>query len=250
MTKPWKIITHDGQFHADEVLAIALISEMLGNIPVERTRTISQEDRDNPEIWIIDVGGEFDPFRGLFDHHHDPKLSASCVLILNHLMYVDVIDIHLHAELENNFRVVSDIDTNGPSIYTGWQVNSLIKSFNSLEGGFGLAWTTMQNYIAYARDTVEKTHSSQKIWDNAEEISLHIKYVEEFPIHWKRYEEHPFLIYKDGDKYKVLSRDSDEFPIVGTGKEEFLHNARFIAVFSNKEDAVECAVKSEFNIYG
>lgn len=249
MTKPKKIITHDGQFHCDEVLAIALIHEMIGNVPVERTRTISQEDKDDPEVWIIDVGGEFDPFRGLFDHHHDPELSASCVLILNYLMYVDVVDIHLHAELENNFRVVSDIDTNGPSIYTGWQVNSLIKSFNSFNGGFEMALDVCRLYIQYAKDTVEKMHSSQKIWDNAENISAYIKYVEEFPIHWKRYEEHPFLIYKDGDKYKVLSRDSNWFPIIGTGKEEFLHNAKFIAVFSNKEDAVECAQRSTSNIF-
>ena len=249
MMKPMKIITHDGQFHCDEVLAIALIHEMLGNVPVERTRTISTEDRENPRVWIVDVGGEYDPSRGLFDHHHNPQLPASCVLVLNHLYENDVIHPHLLVELQGNFNVVSEIDINGPTQYNGWQVNSLIKGFNSLEGGFGLAWTTLQNYIAYAKDTVEKMHMSQQIWDNAEEISLHIKYVEEFPIHWKRYEEHPFLIFKDGDKYKVLSRDSNEFPITGTGREEFIHNAKFIAVFSNKEDAVECAQRSASNIF-
>ena len=249
MTKPWKIITHDGQFHCDEVLAIALIFETLGNVPVERTRTISEQDRNDPDVWIIDVGGEYDPSRGLFDHHPDSKLPASCVLILNHLYEKDVIHPHLLVELQGNFNVVSEIDINGPTQYNGWQVNSLIKGFNSLGGGFFKAVEILQGYIAYAKDTVEKMHMSQEIWDNAEEISLYIKYVEEFPIHWKRYEEQPFLIYKDGDKYKVLSRDSNLFPITGTGKEEFPHNARFIAVFSNKEDAVECAQRSASNIF-
>src|SRR5258708_5018051 len=62
-----RIITHSGHFQPDEVFAVATLSILLeGDYELVRTR--------DPQIfpsgdYIVDVGGEYDPARGRFDHH-------------------------------------------------------------------------------------------------------------------------------------------------------------------------------------
>lgn len=56
-----KIITHNGKFHADEVLGVAIVQEIYPDAKVVRTRNIQHVDADTI---CIDVGG------GEFDHHH------------------------------------------------------------------------------------------------------------------------------------------------------------------------------------
>ncbi|OIP64456.1 hypothetical protein AUK15_03240 [Candidatus Nomurabacteria bacterium CG2_30_43_9] len=64
-----KIITHSGNFHTDEVFACAILSILNdGKVVIKRSR-----DKD---VWatgdyVVDVGGEYDPSRGLFDHHQE-----------------------------------------------------------------------------------------------------------------------------------------------------------------------------------
>jgi len=58
--------THNGRFHADEVLACALLTEIKPHIKIIRTR--------NPEQLkvcdiVVDVGGVYDPGILRFDHH-------------------------------------------------------------------------------------------------------------------------------------------------------------------------------------
>ncbi len=59
--------THSGGFHADDVLALALIREFRDrDAVVVRTRDLAVLARCDV---VFDVGGEFDPARGRFDHH-------------------------------------------------------------------------------------------------------------------------------------------------------------------------------------
>ncbi|KUJ71855.1 MYG1 family protein [Thiomicrospira sp. WB1] len=61
------IVTHSGRFHADEVFALAMLKR-LDNRPVVRSRdpeVIRQADL------VLDVGAEYDPDRGRFDHHQN-----------------------------------------------------------------------------------------------------------------------------------------------------------------------------------
>ncbi|MBI5851270.1 MAG: MYG1 family protein [Planctomycetes bacterium] len=59
--------THSGGFHADDVLALALIREFLDrDASIVRTRDLALLARCDV---VFDVGGEFDPSRGRFDHH-------------------------------------------------------------------------------------------------------------------------------------------------------------------------------------
>lgn len=61
------IVTHSGNFHADEVFACATLSILFkGDVEIKRSR--------EPEVWatgdlVVDVGGEYDAMRNRFDHH-------------------------------------------------------------------------------------------------------------------------------------------------------------------------------------
>jgi uncharacterized UPF0160 family protein len=80
--KTLRVVTHSGPFHADEAFACALLRIFLGQtLELVRTRDpaiISRADL------VLDVGGEYDPRRGRFDHHqrtyHGPLSSAGMVL--------------------------------------------------------------------------------------------------------------------------------------------------------------------------
>lgn len=63
---PMKLVTHDGSFHYDEVLATAVLLEIYPDAEVIRTRV--DEIIKTGDI-VYDVGGEFDPSKNRFDHH-------------------------------------------------------------------------------------------------------------------------------------------------------------------------------------
>jgi uncharacterized UPF0160 family protein len=62
------IITHSGNFHADDVCAVATLQLYYGteNIQVIRTRDVAIIQTGDI---VLDVGGVYDPERGRFDHH-------------------------------------------------------------------------------------------------------------------------------------------------------------------------------------
>lgn len=246
-----KIITHNGLFHADEVFAIALINHLNGSsVTVERKRVISAEEFQDPQTWVIDVGLKYETELNNLDHHQDSKLEAACMLVLDHLFNNSHCSHEFYQELKESFLAISQIDRNGFDGMDGFQVNSLIKSFNNLPNGFELAINVAESYIKACQDTVNKAYDSMEIWNRGIQPIPGVKVCNEFPIHWKRYYDSQFLVAPDmtGSKWNVHSVDSSKFPVLSTGKEEFLHAGRFIAAFATKEEAIACAVHSATGI--
>lgn len=71
---PFNIVTHGGAFHADDAMGTAILRLLNPAAPVTRSR--------DPEVWrhadfLVDVGGEWDPSSGRFDHHHAGFLSQA-----------------------------------------------------------------------------------------------------------------------------------------------------------------------------
>jgi uncharacterized UPF0160 family protein len=58
-----KIATHPGNFHADDVFAVAVLQLVHGSVDVVRTREPVDADIR------VDIGGRSDPATGDFDHH-------------------------------------------------------------------------------------------------------------------------------------------------------------------------------------
>ena len=243
--KPNRIITHDGMFHADEVFAIAMVHTFVGPTVVFRTRNISEEDMNDPGVWVIDVGKDLNPAKRNFDHHQDGRISASCVLILDFLVQQGVIDADLEEELRSDMTAVSDIDRNG---YTngasGFQVNGLIKSLNALSNGFDTALDICCKYMAAAYLSSLKAQKSHKIWANGFSPCEKVRQCSEYPVKWKKYPDACILVYPDKGRYNVVSKDSNEYPLVNVGRPHFFHASNFFAVFDREIEAVNCAMAS------
>ncbi|MEM6915847.1 MAG: MYG1 family protein [Verrucomicrobiota bacterium] len=77
------ILTHPGSAHKDDLLACCLLVAK-HEVPVWR-REPEESDLTDPEIAVVDVGGEHEPKRSNFDHHqfprdHEPICALSLVL--------------------------------------------------------------------------------------------------------------------------------------------------------------------------
>jgi len=60
------IVTHNGNFHADDVFSIAAFKSILPSFKLIRTRDLALIAKADI---VIDVGGEYDPDTDRFDHH-------------------------------------------------------------------------------------------------------------------------------------------------------------------------------------
>ncbi|MDX2368709.1 MAG: MYG1 family protein [Colwellia sp.] len=60
------IATHNGNFHADDVFSIAALKSIFPSFNLIRTRDLALIDKADI---VIDVGGEYNPDTGRFDHH-------------------------------------------------------------------------------------------------------------------------------------------------------------------------------------
>jgi uncharacterized UPF0160 family protein len=60
------IATHNGNFHADDVFSIAALKRIFPSFKLIRTRDLALIAKADI---VIDVGGEYDPDAGRFDHH-------------------------------------------------------------------------------------------------------------------------------------------------------------------------------------
>jgi uncharacterized UPF0160 family protein len=63
---PFTLVTHNGKFHPDEVVAVSLLN--LFGFKYNLTRTRNQEKIERADL-SIDVGGAYSPTGGQFDHH-------------------------------------------------------------------------------------------------------------------------------------------------------------------------------------
>ena len=91
------IITHDGRIYADDAIAMAILKEFIGDMPVTRTRNVGQRELENPSFWVVDVGSVHDSVNRCFDQHQDSEKPSSCVLVTDYLNLVGVIVDGLHA---------------------------------------------------------------------------------------------------------------------------------------------------------
>lgn len=240
-----KIITHDGMFHADEIFAIALLHQVLGECPVERKRNISAEELQDPDIWVLDVGRTHDAELHNFDHHQDRILKATNTMVRDALLDEAKISSNQYLEIYDVFEAISEIDRNGYAGVNGFQVNSLIRSFNYLKNGFDLAVEVARNYIRACFNTVDQEKDSRRIYDaGIVHLDGMIRECTGYPIHWKRYNDARILVFQDKTRWKVISIDSTRYPLLSTEKEEFLHDQKFMATFLKREEALECAILS------
>lgn len=63
------LITHSGPFHADELLSFVLLSDLLGDTKLVRTRDEAIIGSAGEDAIVFDVGGIYDAAARRYDHH-------------------------------------------------------------------------------------------------------------------------------------------------------------------------------------
>jgi len=74
------VYTHSGTAHFDDLLSIALLVYRYPGITVYRVPSVESFEDDSI---YVDIGGRYEP-PSLLDHHQDPSLPCSLVLVLRH----------------------------------------------------------------------------------------------------------------------------------------------------------------------
>lgn len=113
----YKIITHNGKAHMDELLGIALLAYHKGELPTEIERIHPDEAAEIIKVgnvdnstYFVDCGLQFTPEKHIFDHHHVKELGCAALLIFEHY-FSSLLDTKLH----DYVKLVSLVDTKGPN---------------------------------------------------------------------------------------------------------------------------------------
>lgn len=77
-----KIITHPGVAHFDDLLSVALVIAKIKDIEKVERREPNPEEINNPDIWKLDIGGDYNPELKLFDHHQEDLRREDCTFSL------------------------------------------------------------------------------------------------------------------------------------------------------------------------
>lgn len=135
------IITHPGQAHRDEFIAACIAArlafESTGKYPKILRRDPTQDELDDHNVWVLDVGGKYDPTKKNFDHHHfDGSHPATCSLSLV-LRCIGLYDAACNASHWVEFTEV--LDSKGPiaaSNLVGLNPDNLYKVLSPIEAQF------------------------------------------------------------------------------------------------------------------
>lgn len=242
-----KIVTHAGNFHADDVSAVALLLHLFPNTVVHRTYEPSQEDFEDESVVVLDIGRRYEPEKLNFDHHQDPSLPSANMLILNHFyrpLYPKRADF-----LEKNlFRYISDVDTGVivermgcPPTFT-----SIIRAFNNT--GY-YAWENALNVaekiIVAEIFTAEKAIESEKLWGKiTKKGKIAINKTDEVIVGWHELANKEGIKYmisknirKEGS-YQITTTDSSNYPLPIHPTQIFRHNSGFLASYNSLQDAI------------
>lgn len=238
-----RIFTHAGQFHADEVLAIALIHEVVGELPIIRTFNPEPEEGD----WVVDIGMEFDTSRLRFDHHQDEAIGASNMLVLRFLHRKGCISPEAAEALRTRlFERVSDIDC-GRAKPVEYEYNSLIRAFNGTRNGFEEALGFSRRVVSNIIRDAEKQAEDKKRYYACPIVGRARVCEDSDPIlGWKEValeelldDQVVFLVTPNArGGWQAISADSERWNIPADPRQTFRHATGFLAVYATKEDCL------------
>jgi len=122
----YKIITHNGKAHMDELLGIVLLAYYKKDLPYEIIRMNPDEAAEivrsgnvDDDCFFIDCGLEFSPEKRIFDHHQSKDLHCAAMLIFEQFF-----KIYFDTKLHDYIKQVSLVDTKGPNALDDFKYKS------------------------------------------------------------------------------------------------------------------------------
>lgn len=178
------VIVHSGNFHPDEVFAVATLQLHLGkeNIQVIRTRNdeiIAQGD------WVADVGGVYDPDSQRFDHHQNgaPVREngipyAAFGLVWKHLGESITGSKAIADSIEERIAQPVDAGDNGVKLFTlneygvsPYELFSVVISFRPVWGSTTSDDEAFFQAVDFARDLLVRTITHAEAAEKIKEVA-------------------------------------------------------------------------------
>jgi uncharacterized UPF0160 family protein len=126
------VATHNGMYHADEAVAIALLAGNVSAAEINLIRTRDQNLIDAAHV-AIDVGGVYCPEKGRFDHHFvgSPTREDGA-----QLASAGLIELQLAGKLgKHTKQFVRRVDASDTGVKTpGWRFSMSVSKTNPLPG--------------------------------------------------------------------------------------------------------------------
>ncbi|WP_318493157.1 MYG1 family protein [Photobacterium leiognathi] len=166
------VITHDGTFHSDELFACALLKRFYSSdLAITRTRDVDKLNIGlmDPNVFVIDVGGQYN-FKMLnFDHHfkkhckywHNEKSlqMSSCGLVWTFLKKKGFLKKFNKSQLRSlEQRLIKRIDAHdtGTGKYGIWKPSIIFSGYNrsvnndqQFKKALSVACDVLDNYIQF-----------------------------------------------------------------------------------------------------
>lgn len=250
LRKPVIVVgVHDGDFHADDVLALSLLRVVYWGYEFKIIRTRDVAALETCDL-LIDVGGRFDGSK-YFDHHQDRTLKCSVSLLWDviaakypfHYDYINDTVLDAVSELDTDFSVAES--KRGP--YTNYYtITALIGDMNYLDGGFNAALQIGEYFwranlakcdvLLKEREYIENgSQTGNVLWvEKGMDIKNHLKLLNSMGV---RYVWHPHY---NPNKYCLKTISSKQYPLpLDIEGADFIHATRFLAIFPNLETTLE-----------
>jgi uncharacterized UPF0160 family protein len=280
--------THDGSFHADEVVACALLLlfDLIDREKIHRTRDIVALNQCE---YVCDVGGTYDPKLKKFDHHQKEYSGelASAGMVLLYLKNLGFMDQTLYDHFNNSLVRAVDAHDIGKIEGKGYSFSQIIANFlpidyNASAKEKNLAFMKALEFTyGHLKRMSERFFYSRKCLDKVKKVmeakKKYLIFDESIP--WLDAffeldgEAHPalFVIMPTQNHWKLRAIPPDSnnrmkvrFPLplewAGLHTEDlkkvskiegaiFCHKGRFISIWETKEDAIK-ALKYVLNKAG
>jgi uncharacterized UPF0160 family protein len=243
-----KIITHTGNFHADEITACALLKILYPEVEIVRTYNFNIQEIEAEEGTILVDQGRIHNGIKFFDHPQDADLPASNILILKAFApkIKESFGEGVAEEIpELLFGYISRVDTGQTKEFSN-QMHTLpgiIRAFNNTEGGWDTAFPIVVEILRAIIKTAQVRIETRPRWAEFEKAGRYaISPDEKYPVGWQELaiEEGRYFIIRPNTRggWQIESADSVLFPIPPDPRQTFLHNSRFTASYQTKEEAV------------
>lgn len=255
------VLTHNQQFHADDVVAVALLKYAGFRFDLVRTRdsVYLEKAKKEPTVLVLDVGEVFDPSMLNFDHHQDLSLISSAGMIWEHFKD-EICPLGAQPFFGQFISAIDAIDTNRDNIYAVWNtlpkgfrnVSSIIAGFNRDATNASEQYGAFIEAVDFALVIIENEiigavamAKSESDYSNRQILSNNVAVFEEFSNVWKDKAEHNFAIMPHASGWQIQSRDTSLFKVPESVESIdgfiFRHGSGFMATSKNKESLIKFA---------
>lgn len=249
-----KIVIHGGQFHADDVLCVALVKNFINPlVEIQRVFKVT-EDMVSSETIVCDIGGVLDPEKLMFDHHQlDGQTSEETAVCAAELLWNFISkELKLSSEFRGISELCREISLHDCGIKFS-ELSKVVKDFNPLWNEKDTANETFRVAVSFMSRIIERKIDEQLSKDKARDLFEQapvingVKVFDTF-IPWQDYAMEQGINYaifpgREEGSYNLSCIRGVNLPSEWLqSKPEgctFVHQGLFIAAFSNKESAIK-----------